>query len=86
MTDEDIDVTPLRAWGPELGDTAAFGMHAAGLGRWVEELRAGRPVHGPVAELPEAERAIFALSSTPVGSILVVPITVDGEWWGSDRS
>ncbi|HYJ61740.1 MAG TPA: PAS domain-containing protein, partial [Actinomycetota bacterium] len=81
--DEDVEVAPLRSWGTELRDAPGFGMRAAGLGRWIEELGAGRPVHGPVPGFPEAERAIFDRSPDEVGSILVVPITVDGAWWGS---
>ena len=63
--DEDVEATPLRSWGTELRDAPGFGMRAAGLGRWIEELGAGRPVHGPVPELPEAERAIFDRSPRP---------------------
>jgi PAS domain S-box len=51
-----------------------------GLGRWVEILSAGLPVQGHVRDLDPDERAI--LEPQGIRSILAVPVTVDGVWWG----
>jgi PAS domain S-box-containing protein len=80
-TAEDIEVTPLIGWGEDLSSEPGFAMRASGLGRWADEFAAGRPVHGPLTSFPEGERAIFAAPSR-VGSLLVVPVSVDGAWWG----
>jgi PAS domain-containing protein len=48
--------------------------------RWVERLDRGQPVQSTVDELTEEERRVFVASE--VRSFLVVPIVVDGEWWG----
>ncbi len=52
----------------------------AGLGRWETELKAGRPVSGPVRDLPVSERAV--LQEQTIESLLVVPIRVSGGTWG----
>jgi diguanylate cyclase (GGDEF)-like protein len=48
--------------------------------RWERELGAGRPVHGAIRTFPEEERPI--LEAQDIQSLLVVPITVDEEFWG----
>jgi PAS domain S-box-containing protein len=82
-TAEDVEVTLLAGWGEDLPSAPGTRMRASGLGRWVDEFSAGRPVHGPLASFPEAERAVFEASPSEVGSILVVPVSVDGAWWGA---
>lgn len=47
---------------------------------WVEILSSGRPAHGLVADLVEPERGL--LESQGIVSIVVVPIFLDGEFWG----
>jgi two-component system cell cycle sensor histidine kinase/response regulator CckA len=47
---------------------------------WRGSLAAGEPVHQLVDELPAADRAI--LVAQDVRSILLVPVNVDGAWWG----
>jgi PAS domain S-box-containing protein len=53
---------------------------AAGFGRWIEMLGRGDPVHGHVRELPEIEQT--ELRAEEILSIAVVPIFVEGRWWG----
>lgn len=53
---------------------------AAGYGRWVSELSAGRPIVGHVDEFPESERPL--LQAQGIRSILVVPIFRGDEPWG----
>lgn len=59
---------------------AAMPMFSIGFGRWVELFRRGEVVFGLRRELPELERMRLAEDETL--SIAVVPIMVDGEWWG----
>lgn len=51
------------------------------LPRWAAILGSGQVLHGPVSALPEDERAVVELLQ--VRSLLVVPIVVNGAWWGS---
>ena len=51
-----------------------------GFERWREELSRGRPITGRVAEFPEAERRLLEVRS--VVSIMVLPLQVDGRWYG----
>ncbi|MEA2521816.1 MAG: hypothetical protein QOI81_1462 [Actinomycetota bacterium] len=51
-----------------------------GLHRWVDVLGVGLPVQGHVREFDPDERAI--LEAQGIRSILAVPVTVDGKWWG----
>ena len=62
---------------PKLQD---FELKDIGLERWEIELKNDRVVQGIVAQFPENERPI--LESLQVQSIIVVPVTVDGQWWG----
>ncbi len=43
-------------------------------------LERGQPVHGIVADLPEPERSLLQAQS--ILAIVVVPIVIDGEFWG----
>ena len=62
---------------PDLQDLP---LAAAGFGRWIEELGAGRPIHGFVAGFPASERDILQAQS--IVSLAVVPVFVDRRWWG----
>lgn len=53
---------------------------AAGFSRWSEMLGRGDLVHGHVREFPETEQPM--LRSMEILSIAVVPIFVEGQWWG----
>jgi PAS domain S-box-containing protein len=55
---------------------------ASQFGRWCEaSLSRGQPVTRVVRDLPQGELAL--LKRTGVQAILVVPIFVDGRWWGA---
>jgi len=62
---------------PELQN---FPWHAGGFSRWVELLSQGELVYGHVRDFPESEREVLAPQD--IRSIAVVPVFVDGEWWG----
>jgi PAS domain S-box-containing protein len=62
---------------PELQDCA---FSEIGFQRWVDVLGDGRVLTGLVNELPEAEAAF--LRAQDVQAIVVVPIFVEGVWWG----
>ncbi|MDQ3926341.1 MAG: PAS domain S-box protein, partial [Actinomycetota bacterium] len=59
---------------------AAMPYRAAGYGRWVEMLGRGEPVYGHTREFPESEQP--ELRNQDILSIVVVPIFVEGRWWG----
>ncbi|PTN38736.1 PAS domain S-box protein [Desulfonatronum sp. SC1] len=48
--------------------------------RWVREMNAGNSIMGFVQDFPEQERLI--LEAQEIQSLLVVPIQVDGRFWG----
>src|SRR5206468_9581189 len=48
--------------------------------RWVESMRLGEAIVGPIEVFPEQERP--ALRSQSIVSLAYFPITVDGELWG----
>lgn len=48
--------------------------------RWFEELSQGRVINGEVKDFPESERA--TLEPQGIKSLVAVPITVDGVFWG----
>jgi PAS domain S-box-containing protein len=52
----------------------------AGFGRWEMELGRGDLVHGHTRDFPESEQP--ELRAEDILSIVVVPIFVEGEWWG----
>lgn len=54
--------------------------YGEGNARWVETLGAGDAIHGPVADLPEPERR--TLADAGIRSTIVMPVHVQGEWWG----
>ena len=58
----------------------AIPYRATGFGRWVELLGRGEPVHGHTREFPDSEQP--ELREKGVFSILIVPIFVEGKWWG----
>ncbi len=48
--------------------------------RWVAELSEGRPISGVVRTFPDSERDV--LEAQDIISIVVLPIIVNGQWWG----
>jgi PAS domain S-box-containing protein len=68
---------PARLGDPALHDLP---FDAVGLGRW-EALSRGEVLHGPVHALPPEENRF--LSSRGIRSIVVVPVFVGEQWWGS---
>lgn len=54
--------------------------YAPGFARWKILLDDGRPISSLVANLPEGEQR--ALKETGLRSIFVLPITINGQWWG----
>ncbi|MDX1547788.1 MAG: PAS domain S-box protein, partial [Rhodothermales bacterium] len=67
---------------PQIGNPDLQGMpyDLAGFGRWRQVLGAGLAVAGPVSSLPPDERAL--LEAQEIRSLAVVPITVEGVFWG----
>ena len=53
---------------------------AAGFGRWMRALGRGDLVYGHVREFPESEQP--ELRAEEILSIALVPIFVEGRWWG----
>ena len=51
-----------------------------GFGRWLEEMSAGRTIHGSVRDFPASERA--ELASQRIVSLASFPIFVAQGWWG----
>ncbi|MDY7034320.1 MAG: PAS domain S-box protein [Thermodesulfobacteriota bacterium] len=51
-----------------------------GFSRWQKELSQGKPIAGPINSFPETERVI--LQPQDILSILVLPIEVEGRWYG----
>jgi PAS domain S-box-containing protein len=58
----------------------ALDLRAAGLGRWADLLSLGQLVQGVAGSFPESERWWFREHC--IGSIVIVPILIGGEWWG----
>jgi two-component system, cell cycle sensor histidine kinase and response regulator CckA len=67
---------------PQIDNPEMQGMDLAGSGyaRWVRLFQAGEMVQGPVADFPAAEKP--HLEAQSILSMAVVPIYMDGEWWG----
>ena len=67
---------------PMLGDPLLQDVPAeeAGMSRWVERFRNDQTVYGPVAGLPESERAL--LRAQGIQSVAAVPVHVRGDLWG----
>lgn len=76
--EHDACASGLRPWGAQ--HEAWRYPYESGLSRWADELGSGRPIAGPVASLPEAEADL--LRREGIKSILLVPIMVDGSWYG----
>jgi diguanylate cyclase (GGDEF)-like protein/PAS domain S-box-containing protein len=55
-------------------------LREAGFGRWEETLAQGKPIYGLLRDFPESEQRI--LSDQQIVSIAVIPIFVEGRWWG----
>ncbi len=62
---------------PELKE---FRPMEQGFERWVGLLSENKVINGPIRTFPPAERPI--LEAQEIRSILVVPIFVEGRWWG----
>ena len=58
----------------------ALPYRAAGFGRWEELLSQGDLVYGHTRDFPQSERP--ELQAQDILSIAIVPILVEGEWWG----
>jgi PAS domain S-box-containing protein len=58
----------------------AIPYRAAGYGRWADLLSQGELVHGHTRGFPEGEQR--ELREQDILSIVIVPIFVEGEWWG----
>lgn len=58
----------------------AIPYQAAGFGRWVNLLGSGEMVYGHARDFPETELPV--LREQDILSIIVVPVSVEGEWWG----
>ena len=69
----------VRAWraSPALQNQT---YQEAGYGRWAENFQRRQIIASRVSDLPEAERALLAPQK--IQSILVIPILVEGTWWG----
>ncbi len=52
----------------------------SGFSRWMENLANDLAIHGPIDTFPESEREILEAQS--IRSLLVMPIFVEGKWWG----
>ena len=55
-------------------------VYAQGFERWCQVLSAGDAIRGHVSDFPDDEREI--LEPQGILSILVLPIVVEGKWWG----
>ncbi|NJL05182.1 MAG: PAS domain-containing protein [Chloroflexaceae bacterium] len=52
----------------------------AGYARWRDLLAAGQPIYGLVRDFPASEQPL--LLEQDIRSLIVVPIIVQGQWWG----
>lgn len=59
---------------------AAIDWTNGGLKRWMDLMATGGAVFGPVAELPESERGLFAAQG--IVWIIALPLRIAGEWYG----
>ncbi len=55
-------------------------MRQSGYGRWLDSLRSGTPIYGPVRTFPEQEQP--KLIAQGIKSLLILPIFVDYCLWG----
>lgn len=61
-------------------DMQEMDLAGGGYERWVRLFEGGEMVQGPVAGFPESEKP--HLEAQSILSMAVVPVFVDGEWWG----
>lgn len=65
-----------------------FSVDAPGFRAFADRLCTGEVLHGSADRFPEAIRSI--LERAGLGSVLIVPVLVEGQWWGTlglgDRS
>lgn len=55
-------------------------LYEAGFGRWVETLRGGGVIAGPLREFPEEEQPLLAAGH--IQSMALAPIFARDRWWG----
>lgn len=55
-------------------------VEQAGFSRWIETMRAGGAIHGPIATFPASEREL--LEAQAIRSLAVVPVSGGGRLWG----
>lgn len=86
-TEDDVLCTLLHEWVGEgvrpVIDSAKeqdFPLKAGGYGRWIDILGSGNLLQGVRSEFPESEREF--LEEEGILSVLVVPVFVEGRWWG----
>ena len=58
----------------------SWSLRAKGFSRWEHTLAQGQVISGSVNTFPPAEAA--ALMSCGIHTVLVVPLSIGGEWWG----
>ena len=81
--DEPSTATLRSQWlAPETTSPFATGdeLGYEDLDRWIELLSRGDVLAGPVRSMPEGERS--HLEPSGIRSLLLVPVTVEGSWWG----
>ena len=81
--DEPSTATLRSQWlAPETTSPFATGdeLGYEDLDRWIELLSRGDALAGPVPSMPEGERS--HLEPSGIRSLLLVPVTVEGSWWG----
>src|SRR6185295_15935184 len=86
--DGDRVVTQVAEWcAPGIASVAGreslkgASWEGTGFGAWAEALDGGEVIHGEVAAFPGPIRA--ELEAQDVRSLLLLPIAVEGTWWGS---
>jgi signal transduction histidine kinase len=67
---------------PQIGNPAlqGFGYAETGFGRWCRLLEQGEIISGPVHQMAPEEAAVLQPQS--IRSLIIIPIRVDGHWWG----
>jgi PAS domain S-box-containing protein len=55
-------------------------LERVGLGRWADMLQAGEAIRGRLSDFVGRERTV--LRALAIRSVAIVPVTIDGEWWG----
>jgi PAS domain S-box-containing protein len=88
LDDGALGVSIVASWPPEgaEADTATdrhdFAWEAKGFGRWVQELGAGRAIHGNIDGFPQVESDYLGSEPMAIRSLVAIPIFVDDIWWG----